>query len=112
MLDNLTGSMAKRSVALAWAEKREAEMRQVAMMMLAAAAMGACATAARADDAPVTLLADQIRGQGYSCTSPESATRDAAASKPNEAVWVLKCDGVGYRIRLVPDMAAKVEKLP
>jgi hypothetical protein len=87
-------------------------MRHAAMTMLMGATMIACAGAARADDAPLTLLADQIRGQGYPCKSPESATRDAAASKPDEAVWVLKCDGAGYRIRLVPDMAAKVEKLP
>ena len=86
-------------------------MRHAAMTMLVGAMLGAFAGAARADDAPVTLLADQIRGQGYSCKSPESAARDTAASKPDEAVWILKCDGVGYRIRLVPDMAAKVEKL-
>jgi hypothetical protein len=87
-------------------------MRHGAVTILAALALGAPGATAWADDAPMNLLADQIRGQGYPCKAPESATRDAAASKPNEAVWILKCDGVGYRVRLVPDMAAKVEKLP
>jgi hypothetical protein len=87
-------------------------MTHGARTILAAAALAAACSAAWADDAPTTLLADQIRGQGYACKTPESATRDAAASKPDEAVWILKCDGVGYRVRLVPDMAAKVEKLP
>lgn len=56
-----------------------------------------------------TVVADHIRQQGYACRTVESATRDAAASKPDEAVWILKCDGASYRVRLVPDRAAVVE---
>lgn len=87
-------------------------MTHGARTILAAAALVAACSAVRADDAPMTLLADQIRGQGYACKTPELATRDTTASKPDQAVWILKCDGVGYRVRLIPDMAAKVEKLP
>jgi hypothetical protein len=68
-------------------------------------------TVALAQETPIGILADHLRTQGFACKAPESATRDAALSKPDEAVWVLKCDGVSYRIRLVPDQAAKVEKI-
>ena len=40
------------------------------------------------------IVADQIRAQGYKCDSPQSAKRDPQTSKPDEAVWILKCDGV------------------
>jgi hypothetical protein len=86
-------------------------MRHGALTIMAAAALLGAGAGARAQDAPTDLIADQIRGQGYACQTPESATRDAAASKPDEAVWILKCDGATYRVRLVPDMAAKVEKV-
>src|SRR3974377_2188975 len=43
-------------------------------------------------------LAAQIRTQGFACDKPLEATRDAKLSKPNYAVWVLKCDNATYRI--------------
>jgi hypothetical protein len=61
--------------------------------------------------APKDLIAAQIRGQGYVCERPISAKRDLARSKPDEAVWVLRCENNSYRIRLVPDMAAHVTRL-
>lgn len=64
-----------------------------------------------AQETPVSVLADHVRIQGFSCRTPEGASRDAALSKPDEQVWVLHCDGVAYRVRLVPDQAAKVEKV-
>ena len=60
---------------------------------------------------PAETLAAQVRLQGHRCDEPLSATRDAARSKPNEAVWVLKCANVSYRLTLIPNMAAKVERL-
>jgi hypothetical protein len=60
---------------------------------------------------PAETLAAQVRLQGHHCDEPLSATRDTALSKPNEAVWVLKCANVTYRLRLIPNMAAKVERL-
>jgi hypothetical protein len=77
----------------------------------AALALSATLAGAVAQETPIGILADHIRTQGFSCKAPESATRDEALSKPDEAVWVLKCDGVAYRVRLVPDQAAKVEKI-
>ena len=60
---------------------------------------------------PAETLAAQVRLQGHSCDEPLSATRDAALSKPNEAVWVLKCANASYRLSVIPNMAAKVERL-
>ena len=60
---------------------------------------------------PAETLAAQVRLQGHRCDEPLSATRDTALSKPNEAVWVLKCANASYRMRLIPNMAAQVERL-
>jgi hypothetical protein len=60
---------------------------------------------------PAETLAAQVRLQGHRCDEPLSATRDVALSKPNEAVWVLKCANASYRLTLIPNMAAKVERL-
>ena len=68
---------------------------------------------AHAQKAPTSreVLADQVRSQGYPCDRALSAERDAGASRPDEQDWVLKCTNGSYRIRLIPDMAAKVEKI-
>jgi len=60
---------------------------------------------------PAETIAPQVRLQGHRCDEPLSATRDTALSKPNEAVWVLKCANASYRLRLIPNMAATVERL-
>ncbi len=64
-----------------------------------------------AEETPAETLAAHIRRQGYHCDEPVSAARDAERSKPDEAVWVLKCMNVTYRLTLIPDMAWKVEQL-
>ena len=79
-------------------------------LLLAAAAALAGASASPQND-PTNIVADQIRAQGYKCDSPQSAKRDAQASKPDEAVWILQCESGSYRVRLIPDMAATVERL-
>lgn len=58
------------------------------------------------------IIAVQIRKQGFECKNPLSAERDPAASKPDEAAWILKCEGVAYKVQLIPKQAAKVERLP
>ena len=60
---------------------------------------------------PAQMLAAHIREQGYRCDAPLSAVRDARRSKPDQAVWVLRCRGVSYRLTLVPDMKWKVKQL-
>ena len=58
-----------------------------------------------------SVLAAQIRTQGFACDEPQKAIRDAKLSKPDYDVWVLTCKNATYRIGRYPDMAAKVEKL-
>jgi len=62
-------------------------------------------------ESPKDDIAAQIRAQGYACDQPQSATRDAQASRSDEEVWLLRCEGASYRIRLIPDMAAQVERI-
>ena len=49
--------------------------------------------------------------QGFACDKPLGAVRDRQRSKPDRAVWVLKCGNATYRVSRAPDMAAKVEPL-
>jgi hypothetical protein len=58
-----------------------------------------------------SMLAVQIRMQGFTCDKPLSAARDTKRSRPDSGVWVLKCSNATYRISRSPDMAAKVEPL-
>ena len=76
-----------------------------------AALTGAGVFTASAQEDATNIVADQIRAQGYKCNSPQSAKQDTQASKPDEAVWILQCESGSYRVRLIPDMAAKVEQL-
>lgn len=88
-------------------------MRRCMSLLLAALAAlsGAGVFTGSAQEDPTNIIADQIRAQGYKCDSPQSAKRDAQASKPDEAAWILQCESGSYRVTLIPDMAATVEKL-
>jgi hypothetical protein len=88
-------------------------LRTSALIILAGitAPAGGALQAASAQEDPTNIIADQIRAQGYECDSPQSAQRDLQASRPDEAVWILQCESGSYRVRLVPDMAAKVEQI-
>jgi len=57
------------------------------------------------------IIATQIRSQGYRCNHPETAARDADASKPDEFVWRLQCGQGSYLVRLIPHIAARVERV-
>jgi hypothetical protein len=57
------------------------------------------------------VVAAQVRIQGHPCDKPLSAERDRAASEPHETVWILRCDNGVYRVKLIPDMAAEINKL-
>jgi hypothetical protein len=65
-----------------------------------------------AAERPQTMLSAQIRTQGFTCDKALGATRDKKRSRPDRAVWVLKCTNATYRVTRTPDMAAKVEPLP
>jgi hypothetical protein len=87
-------------------------MRMTALMLQVLVVTGAgAALAAAGTGNPMDILAAQLRDQGYACDHPQSAEQDAKGSKPDEAVWVVQCEGAKYRMRLVPDMAAKVERI-
>jgi hypothetical protein len=58
-----------------------------------------------------SMLATQIRMQGFACDKPLRAARDSKRSRPDRGVWVLRCSNARYRITRAPDMAAKVEPL-
>ena len=60
---------------------------------------------------PQDELAAQVRIQGFACDKAIGATRDKKRSKPDYAVWVLKCSNATYRVSRAPDMAAKIEPL-
>jgi hypothetical protein len=62
-----------------------------------------------AEERPADIVAVQIRDQGYSCDKALSAEKES--SELGDAVWILKCGNATYRVRLIPDMAAKVERL-
>jgi hypothetical protein len=64
---------------------------------------------AAVSETPANIISDQIRRQGYPCDEPRQAEHDRQASRPNEAVWVLRCANAAYRVTLIPDMAARVE---
>ena len=66
-----------------------------------------------ADDSekPPEIIASHIRTQGFECDKPKSAVRDKKASKPDEPVWTLVCENATYRVREIPDQAAKVERI-
>jgi hypothetical protein len=73
-----------------------------------------CRTACVSDTLPkrkqiASVLAAQIRSQGFACDEAQKATRDAKLSKPDYEVWVLTCKNATYRIGRYPDMAAKVD---
>jgi hypothetical protein len=86
-----------RSEALCWA-------------VVAALVVISFPAAAQTDDAAAgQLVAVQVREQGLACADPVSAKRDPTAQ--DDAVWTLTCADASYRVRLIPDQAAKVEKL-
>ena len=79
------------------------------VFILCAAIAGAWRTVQAAEEMPAEIIAAQIRDQGYSCDKALSAERDGQRS--DDVVWILKCENAKYRVRLVPDMAAHVERL-
>jgi hypothetical protein len=89
-------------------------MRNLFLLAVSAGIAGSITSSAVAEsgfEPPMDLLATQLRNQGFPCDRPESAQRDEKASKPNETVWVVGCKGARYRMTVVPDLAAKIEKI-
>jgi hypothetical protein len=57
------------------------------------------------------ILAVQLRQQDYRCDAPVHAELDAVRSRADEQAWTVRCANASYRMRLMPDMAAAVERL-
>jgi hypothetical protein len=80
-------------------------------LVIAASAFTVGAPTIHAQEDAKDVVAAQIRSQGYECASPQSARREPKASRPDEMVWLLQCEGSTYRVRLIPHLAAKVERV-
>ena len=85
-------------------------MRLRTASILAGFAMLASTVAAHAEK-PQDELAAQVRIRGFACDKAQGAIRDSKRSRPDYAVWVLKCSNAVYRVSRAPDMAAKVVPL-
>ncbi|MFA5951586.1 MAG: hypothetical protein WC807_15005 [Hyphomicrobium sp.] len=88
-------------------------MMKIVTLLAAVTVLPVPALAVDADSSeqPKNIIADQIRRQGVPCTDPVRAERDVKLTRPNEAAWTLQCKEGTYRVILIPDMAAKVERL-
>jgi hypothetical protein len=53
-------------------------------------------------------VAAQVRAQGHPCEPPVTARRNMRRSRPDSAVWILRCQNAKYGVRLDPDMAAHI----
>ncbi len=63
------------------------------------------------DEPAASIIAAQIRKQGFACEKAQNAQKDAKADRPDLPVWILNCGNTSYRVQLVPNMAAKVEQI-
>ena len=79
------------------------------LVSIVAALLGAPSSARL--QTPADDVAAQVRSQGHQCDDPVTALRDVDLSKPDSAVWILKCANAVYRVRLDPGMAADIEIL-
>lgn len=64
-----------------------------------------------AEEQVAEIIATHVRDQGHPCDNAETAKRDTEAARPDEEAWILHCDNATYRVRLVPDMRAHVERI-
>lgn len=88
-------------------------MRMRAFILAPAVLVAAILPAAADDDSgAATIVADQVRSQGYDCSEPATAAKDAASSKPDVPVYVLTCANATYRVEVIPDQGAKITTVP
>lgn len=94
-----------------WNDNTRGIRIQVYGLLLGAWAASPIAAQPSVAAADAELLAAQLRGQGFQCESPVAAERDGALSRPDEAAWTITCANASYRVRLIPDQAAVVQRL-
>jgi hypothetical protein len=90
---------------------RCANCRLRSLVCIGLVASATLSTPCVAQEAPAEIIAAHVRRQGFACEHAIKAERDNRASKPNEAVWTLQCSNSAYLVRLIPDMAAIVERI-
>ena len=90
--------------------KRSCSMWLSTVALIAAVAFAGAAAQA-AEETVQGMLAAQIRMQGFACDKALGAAKDAKRSRPDHAVWMLRCSNANYRVSRAPDMVAKVEPL-
>jgi hypothetical protein len=81
------------------------------IMSAATLTCGLALAIAQDETVEITVLADQVRSQGFACSNPSSAERLAKESAPEEPVYLLKCENATYQLRLIPDQAAQVTEI-
>ena len=81
--------------------------------MAAVATIGVAANSSTpgTDEEVERTVADTVRDQGLPCAEVMAAHRDPAASRPDEAAWVLTCSDARYRVRYMGDRAPEIERL-
>jgi hypothetical protein len=81
--------------------------------MAAVATIGVAASSSTpaTDEEAERTVADTVRDQGLPCADGVAAHRDPAASRPDEAAWVLTCSDARYRVRYMGDRAPEIERL-
>lgn len=85
--------------------------RYLSAVVCIIASAGAVGASEPGENIDIAVVAAQIRSQGYACTNPTAAESIAAESLPDEPVDVLRCENATYKVRLVPDQAAKVTQI-
>ena len=87
------------------------EKSAFALMLVGSLMLGGTSVQAT-EETLQSMLAAQIRSQGYVCDQPLGARKDKKRSRPDHGVWVLRCGDANFRVSRAPDMAAKVKPLP
>ena len=83
----------------------------IALIPVAPAAIDGARRAHAQQIPPAVDIAAQVRTQGYPCEGDASALKLTRQSWPDEPLWILTCTNATYRVRLIPDMAARIERV-
>lgn len=75
------------------------------------ASLAGAAQGTEVEDIAKEIIANQIRKQGFACTMAVKADPDPAHTRPDLKAWILTCSDAVYRVILVPDRAARVERI-
>jgi hypothetical protein len=76
-------------------------------LLVAMAQFYAAVTSATESETAPEIIAAQLHRQGVVCT-PQEVVRDAQSSAAHETVWTVRCNEASYRVRLIPDLGARL----